>query len=213
MTEPARQGIPLRPDYSARPRPADAIVRSIIAHAHFFMKRDAPPDAHAKRLFGEDRAVEIICRAATSPATATTSSWASTLAQTATLDLISTLGPASAASELIRRSLQVSFERNYQITVPAVISSASDVAFIAEGAPLPVRQLGVGGASLTPHKAGGIFTFTRELLEHSTPNAEKLVRAVLTESVGLALDAVMFDSNAASATRPAGIRKIGRAHV
>src|SRR5262249_7448818 len=147
-----------------------------------------------------------ICKAASSPATATTSGWASQLAASATLDLISTLGPASAASDLIRRSLQVSFERNYQITVPAVVSSAGDVAFTAEGAPLPVRQLGVGGASLVPHKAGAIFVFTRELLEHSTPNAERLTRAVLTESVGLALDAVMFDSNAASATRPAGLR-------
>ena len=206
MTEPARQGIPLRPDYSARPRQGDAIVRAILAHAHAFLKRDAPPEAHAKRLFGEDRTTEIVCRAASAPATATTSGWASTLAQTATLDLISTLGPASAASELIARSLQVSFERNYQITVPAVVSSASDVAFTAEGAPLPVRQLGIGGTTLTPHKAGAIFTFTRELLEHSTPNAEKLTRAVLTESVGLALDAVMLDANAASATRPAGLR-------
>src|SRR5262245_58470924 len=48
MTEPARQGIPLRPDYSARPRPSDAIVRAVLAHAHSFLKRDAPPEAHAK---------------------------------------------------------------------------------------------------------------------------------------------------------------------
>jgi hypothetical protein len=72
--------------------------------------------------------------------------------------------------------LQVSFGRNSQVSVPPVVSSANDVAFIAEAAPLPVRQLGVGGPALTPHKAGGIFVFTRELLEHSIPNTYQAAR-------------------------------------
>jgi len=100
MDAPARQGIPLRPDYSARPRPSDSIIRAVVAHAHAFVRCEAPPEAYAKRLYPEDRAVETICRGATSPATATGSGWANTVAQTATLDLVSTLGPASAASDL-----------------------------------------------------------------------------------------------------------------
>src|SRR5262245_32098507 len=198
---------PLVPEDIRHPRPGDAIIRAVLAHAYSFLNRDAPPAAYARKAFPDDRTLaEILTRGATTPATATAAGWAATVAQTATLDLIGTLGPASAASELIARSLQVSFGANYQVAVPAAVSSASDVAFTGEGAPLPVRQLGVGGVALTPHKAGGIFVFTRELLEHSVPNAEKLTRAVINESVGLALDAVLFDANAASATRPAGLR-------
>jgi len=50
--------------------------------------------------------------------------------------------------------------------VPTVVASASDLAFTAEAAPLPVRQLGIGGPGVVPHKCGGIFTYTREVLEH-----------------------------------------------
>jgi len=65
-------------------------VRSILAHAYSFVRHDAPPEAYAKRLFGEDVTTQIICRSATSPATATTSGWASQLAASATQDLITT---------------------------------------------------------------------------------------------------------------------------
>jgi len=92
MDTPARQGIPLRPDYSAVARPSDAIVRAIVAHAHSFIHHnDAPPEHYAKHLFRNDAAVEAICKAASSPATTTTSGWSSQLAASATLDLISTL--------------------------------------------------------------------------------------------------------------------------
>jgi hypothetical protein len=107
---------------------------------------------------------------------------------------------------LISRSLQLQFGGNYSITVPRVVSSASDLEFVAEAAPLPVQMLGLAGTTLTPFKIGGIFSFTRELLEHSIPNAERLTRAVLQESIGLVLDMVLFDANPASSTRPAGLR-------
>src|SRR5262245_37711907 len=112
-----RQPIPVRPDFTAHGRPADAIVRAVVAHAHAFLARCSPEDS-AARLYGDDRAVEMICRAAVAPANTTTAAWAGTLAQSATLDLISTLGPVSAASQLIARSLQVEFGSNYQVYVP-----------------------------------------------------------------------------------------------
>jgi hypothetical protein len=48
-----------------------------------------------------------------------------------------------------------------------------------------------------------IVVLTEELLEAS--NAEAMVRDVLLRSVGLATDAVLFDANAATAIRPAGL--------
>jgi hypothetical protein len=62
------------------------------------------------------------------------------------------------------------------------------------------------GAVLTPKKTAAAFVTTRELLEHSIPNAEKLIRAAATESVGAEIDSAMFDAAAASSTRPAGLR-------
>src|SRR5262249_40221689 len=125
---------------------------------------------------------------------------------TAVADFISTLGPASAGSELFRRSINLQFGGSAAILVPSVVSSANDVSFVGEGQPIPVRQLLIGGPTLTPSKFAVIFTLLRRLVEYSTPNAEQLTRAVLTESAGAALDAALFDANASSATRPAGLR-------
>ena len=46
--------------------------------------------------------------------------------------------------------------------------------------------------------------FSRELLESSA--AEAMTRALMVESLGLAMDSLMLDTTAATATRPAGLR-------
>jgi hypothetical protein len=51
-----------------------------------------------------------------------------------------------------------------------------------------------------------ICVFSRELFRHSQPNVEDVVRTVLTESLGLALDAALFDQVTGDVTRPAGLR-------
>ena len=52
----------------------------------------------------------------------------------------------------------------------------------------------------------GLATFTREVFSHSTPTIEALASAVLSESVGLALDTALLDDSPGDATRPAGLR-------
>src|SRR5262249_15063153 len=71
-------------------------------------------------------------------------------------------------------------------------------------APIPVHNLVSGSVALVPRKLATIVTLTAEMLASS--NAEAFVTAALTQSVGLALDAALFDSAAASAIRPAGLR-------
>jgi hypothetical protein len=66
-----------------------------------------------------------------------------------------------------------------------------------------VRQLLVSGATLRPHKLAVIVTMTRELTEAS--NIEEIVRVLLTEAAGLALDAAIFSSTAASSACSAGL--------
>src|SRR5215216_1046618 len=201
--------IPLRPDFSARSRPADHLFRAVLAEARARYDLGLRGAARiAASCWPDDKATEfLITRAATAPATSTTSGWAAELARSAVADLIVSLGPASAASELLRRAMVLSFDNSAQINVPAIVSVAADSPFFAEGSPIPIRQFVIGaGATLVLKKFGVGFSLTRETIEHSTPAAERLVRAAVTESVGIALDTALLDATAASATRPAGIR-------
>jgi hypothetical protein len=147
-----------------------------------------------------------VLKAATSPATTTTSGWASQLAGTAVADFLLNLGPASAGSQLLKLGPQFTFGAAGAILVPGAVASADKAAFVTEGSPIPVEQLALSGPTLTPRKFGTISVFTRELFEHSTPTIESFVRLVLSESIGIALDTALFDATAGDATRPAGLR-------
>jgi hypothetical protein len=56
---------------------------------------------------------------------------------------------------------------------------------------------------LTPHKLGNVTPFTREMSQSS--NFETIVRQVLGEAIGLAIDTELFSTNAADGSRPGGI--------
>ena len=153
------------------------------------------------------REIELLTRADASPATTTTAGWASTLMQTAVADFLLNLGPSSAASTLLRRCLTFNFDRSASILIPDVISDANSATFVGEGAPIPVRNFSFGsGVTLKPRKFATITPFTREALSYTVGNVERYVRVVLSESVGLALDAKMFSTAAEVAgVSPAGL--------
>jgi Phage capsid family len=192
---------------AARGRPSDHIVRCLVATAIAQFER-ADADEVCERLYPGDRATALVLRAATAPADTTTSGWASQLATSSIADLVQTLGPANAGGELMRRGIALEFGQSAQINAPAVISAAIGAsAWIGQGLPIPARALSVGaGATLVPKKVAAIFAVTRDLLSHSVPNAEKLIRAAATETLGAEIDSAMFDAAASSTTRPAGLR-------
>jgi hypothetical protein len=204
--------LPPRPflpsDRRPETRPSDCLIRALLAAALAQFDDNMPgAEKIAKRLWPDDRATELVLRSAVVPADTATSGWASQLAATSIADFVGTLGPASAAGELFRRATMLEFGQSAQINVPGIVSAATDAAWVAQGSPMPVRQLSIGsGATLTPKKLAVGFVVTRELLEHSIPNAERLIRAVASESVGVALDSAVLDATAAGATRPAGLR-------
>jgi hypothetical protein len=77
---------------------------------------------------------------------------------------------------------------------------------VQEGGTVPVQQLSFSsGVTLAPRKFLALAVFSREIFQHSVPSIEAIVRAVLSESVGLALDAAMFSSTAGDASRPPGL--------
>jgi Phage capsid family len=101
--------------------------------------------------------------------------------------------------------MALSFAGNGALMVPAFAAAAANASFIVEGAPIPVRQLVGSSVVLSPRKLAVITTFSRDVFEYSVPNIEEIVGRTLSESVGAALDAVVFDANAGDTARPAGL--------
>ena len=185
-------------------RPGNLFVRMAVMRVIGQVTGRSSADIVARHWPSDRIMAELVERAATSPAVTTVTGWAAELAQKVTADAVEALGPASAAAQLIREGLVLNFNGARQIMVPGLIADPNYASFVAEGQPIPVRQLNAAGPTLIPYKIGSIVVLTREMVESS--NAEALIGDALVRSAGLALDAAFFDSNAASAARPAGIR-------
>src|SRR5262249_3010240 len=148
----------------------------------------------------DDRATDLVLRAATSP---TSLAGTPALAQVA-VAFLSTLVPVSAGADLLTRGIGLNFDGAASVSVPG-ISFATGAGFVAEGAPLPVQQgTTTPGPTFSPFKLAVITSLTSEMLRSS--NAETLVRQVLIESTGPALEAVLFSNAAATTSAPAGLR-------
>jgi hypothetical protein len=143
-------------------------------------------------------------RAASAPAMTTVAGWAAELAQKRIADTLDAMSAASGATEVMKQSLTLDWNGAGVISAPGFIANAANSGFVAEGQPIPVRQLGAAAAQLLPYKLATIAVLTREMVESS--NAEKLIGDALINSSGLALDAVFFGAGAATAAQPAGIR-------
>lgn len=197
---------------AAKKNPADylisAAVVQVLAHCH-----KESTDQIVQRAYGGDETVKTLLdhqmhlKAATAPATTTTSGWASQLVQTVNADFMETLTADSVYPELSSRGLRLTFGRNGAIAIPSRSSTPTIAgSFVAEGAPIPVRQGAFTSQSLTPKKMAVISTFTREIAQHSVPAIEGLIRDAIREDTSVALDTVLLDATAASSIRPAGIR-------
>ncbi len=190
--------------------PADYVLRAatikVLAHIH-----KESPEVIRQRTYGDDAATKLIfdhvTKAATAPATTTTSGWAAQLVQTVNADFMDSLIPASVYPELSARGLRLTFGRNGAISIPTRSATPTIAgSFVAEGAPIPVRQGAFSSQSLTPKKMAVISTFTREIAQHSVPAIEGLIRNAIQEDTSVAVDSVLLDAVAASAIRPAGLR-------
>ena len=190
----ARTPIPLRPDRDAlREAALTSLVRACVNVARKVR------DRFAKSAWPDDRHADLIIRAASTPAT---------LADTAALQqvalyFVASLVPVSAAAAVIARSLQLSFDRAAQISVPAL--TLPNAAWLGEGQAIPVVEgTSTRGALIDPYKLGVIVPLTGEMVRYS--NAEAIVRQVLLENSAQTLDIAMFSADpAVPGVRPAGI--------
>jgi hypothetical protein len=181
----------------------NSFIRFITAHAVAGVTHRLAYEV-AAAMWPSDRDVIELTRAASAPAMTNVVGWAAELAHKVVVDALAALGPASAAAQLMQRGLVLNFDGFGVISAPGFVAGAGNASFVAEGAPIPVRQLASTAATLNPHKLATIAVLTRELIESS--NAEAAVSDALVKSSGAALDAVFFDANAESAARPAGMR-------
>jgi HK97 family phage major capsid protein len=88
------------------------------------------------------------------------------------------------------------------IPVPAV-NMQNVSGFVGEAAPMPVMEGSSSTVSLKPHKYGCIVPLTSELFRYS--HAPELIQRALLEGVGASIDSILFSSNAATASAPAGL--------
>lgn len=150
--------------------------------------------------FGVNKAVAI-------PADTTTSGWADTLVQTVVGDFIESLLPLSIYPQLRAKGGSFSFGRNGILTLPSRNTAATVAgAFVGQGAAIPVRQGAFTSITLTPKKLGVITTMTREIVEHSTPQIEGIVKQAMLDDTAIAIDTVLLDATASSTIRPAGLK-------
>jgi len=149
----------------------------------------------------------MVTKAASIPADTVTSGWADTLVQTSIGEFITALTPYSVYPTLAAKGGSFTFGRNGTISLPArSLASMLSGAFIAQGAPIPVKQGAFTPITLTPKKMGVITTMTREITEHSTPAIEAILRNAILEDTAVAIDTILLDATAASTIRPAGLR-------
>jgi hypothetical protein len=174
------------------PRPSDSLIRAVVAECIAAAGAGSPDAVLAARWPRDEVARSFLTRAATTPTTTTT---ANALLTTATSDMLLSIGPQSAASQLFAQGLMLDFGRSQTISVPNVLSAATFSSVVTEGNPIPVYEVRSGPSTLlTLQTIKGICVFTREVLDSS--NVEMITRQVLAESIGLSLDVLAFSASA-----------------
>ncbi len=204
----SRSPIPVRPVSGARNRTAlTAVVRAMRAVACTPQYQD--PAATARAMFpgGDDAlARRIISRSASSPAMLDGTTWGDELSPTLTSNFLGALAELSAAVRVIEAGTRLPLTTK-ELLIPRRANAAApvgNVAWVSEGAAIPVRQAQLDAVTLgPPKKIASIIAMSREQFEFGNG---AVLEMPLREDVSATLDASLFDDSAAAATRPAGIR-------
>lgn len=214
-TVPAPAPAPARPwamPKTKQPTPADYYWRMAAIATIARGTQQSPIDV-CKMLYGDDlptRALVdqyVVVKAATVPATTTLAGWAAELVTTINVDIVDQLIPQSVYAPLSNAGGRFTFGRAGIVSIPSRAATPTLAgSFVAQGAPIPVRQAGFAAVTLTPKKMGVISVMTREIMEHSTPAIEAIVRQAMQDDTSVAIDSVLLGNGAATTTTPAGLR-------
>lgn len=188
------------------PKPEDLIIRAAVCNVLAFATGKDPIRIMEER-YRDHEATQIVVRAAVDGAKTTTTGWAAELVETAMGAFMESLRPASVYPRLAALGTSLSFgPGRAAIKLPSRAASPSiSGSFVGEGAPIPVRRLGLTSINLTPHKMGVISVFSREIARLSNPAIEGLLRQEIQADTALTIDTLLLDATAGSTTRPAGL--------
>lgn len=199
MTERALQ----QTDIRNRQLGAESIYRAVTALA--LGKALENGEERYLRRFADDRvalATRNVLKAATTPATM--ASMGGTLAESALGDFFASLGPQSAASQLMGLSLNLGLpDGENRLTVPALQTEPVSGGFVAEGEPGKVLAKSLLGDPIVPKKVLILSAVTRELAKRA--NGETIIRRALRSDASLIFDAALFSDDDVSSAAPAGL--------
>jgi hypothetical protein len=192
-------------------RPVQHLERAVLAHAvrAVLPYGDRTAVEIAKERWPEDRqTLALLTKGTTSPALRGTSGWASQLSPDLVSDFVASLAPVSAAARLISAGMPINLAGKDTVKVPRRQSGAKPVTpvqWVAEGAPIPVKQYVLDAVTLGPAcKLASISALSREAVVHASGLAT--VSTLLREDVSASLDAWMFSTQAGTAgTSPPGL--------
>jgi hypothetical protein len=192
--------------------PGNLFVRSLAAKAIASLRRGRPADVAIERWPSDRMLAQMLAptlsdyamRAASAPAMTDVAGWAQELVRTLVADITDALGPASGMKKFLQSCLVLTWDGAGIISVPTLVAATTNASFVAEADPIPVHQQTTTAVQMLPHKVASIMVASREMIESS--NAEALIGDSMMQSAGLALGAALFDANAATAARPAGLR-------
>jgi HK97 family phage major capsid protein len=154
-----------------------------------------------ERWMSETPDVEAVLRAAVAAGTTTDSTWASPLVQYQNLvsEFIEYLRPLTIIGRLNLRNVP------FKIKVPRQTAAAT-VGWVGEGQAKPVSKLAFDSVTLDIAKIAGIVVLTDELVRHSAPSAEMLVRDDLAAACHPVQDSQFVDpSKASDGSSPASV--------
>jgi HK97 family phage prohead protease len=193
--------------------PEEHLLREFVATAVAYVKRLPLEVALAECYgsYGDYEATKGVFewrqRAATAPATTTTSTWAAELAVVGQGAWFNALMAGSIFQPVASRGMNITLGRNASISMPTRQATPTIAgSFVAEGAPIPVRQAAFTAVTIGLKKMAVITSYTREIAEHSTPEIETILRQLIMDDTGVAVDTVFIDATSSTAVRPAGIR-------
>jgi hypothetical protein len=192
--------IPLRPDFAEAQRmERQSWHRAVTASALAALKRSEPADV-LKSTWPNDQRAALILRAAQDP---TSTDDFPAFDRTG---LFQSLAPSSAALQLFELGLKLDLSGINTIRIPNIATWEPQPIFVAEGAPGPNVQWGLGKTTLGPTRKILIMAATTEELENATPEtASVVIGRLLSDASTKSIDSIAFGAAAEDDAQPAGL--------
>jgi HK97 family phage major capsid protein len=185
--------------------PGDYLFRAAAAHLRAFSQR-VPVEHIVRETYGNDELTQIVTRAAVSPAMTTTAGYAAELVQQGWGGFLDRLLANSIYGPLSGEGTRYDLGRNGTLKIPyRATTPLASGAWVGEGAPKPVKNIGLSTITITPHKLSCITVYTEEMAMSSVPAIEQILRKAMADDTQESIDGYLIDAVAEAATRPAGL--------